>query len=126
MVIYVVMNTNLIQTFPQEFAGVAGSFVQVLFQVGAALGNAAQAGFLGSHKDADAQGAALADWKRSRDSFFFTSAVIAASGIAFAVLFRHDRMPKTALEDQTAAAETAREGARDAEARRSDSVLTIH
>lgn len=45
----------------------------------------------------------------------------------FAILFRHDRMPKAALEDQTVAAEAAREGVRDAEARRgSDGVPTIN
>ncbi|BEJ12350.1 hypothetical protein CspHIS471_0208100 [Cutaneotrichosporon sp. HIS471] len=126
MVIYVVMNTVLIQTFPKDFAGVAGSFVQVLFQIGAAIGNAAQAGFLGAHTDSVKQGEALADWTTSRNSFFFTSAVIAASGVAFALLFRHDLMPKDALEDQTVAAEAEREGARDAEARHVDAVTTIN
>ncbi|KLT38894.1 MFS general substrate transporter [Cutaneotrichosporon oleaginosum] len=126
MTIYVVMNTNLIQTFPQGFAGVAGSFVQVLFQVGAAIGNAAQAGFLGSHTNPAEQSVALADWKRSRDSFFFTSAVIAASGIAFAVLFRHDRMSNVVATNENAAAEAQREAARDAEARQSSDVPIIN
>ncbi|BEI89447.1 uncharacterized protein CcaverHIS019_0208090 [Cutaneotrichosporon cavernicola] len=126
MVIYVIMNTVLIQTFPQDFAGVAGSFVQVLFQIGAAIGNAAQAGFLGAHTDSAKQGEALADWTTSRNSFFFTSAVIGASGVAFALLFRHDLMPKAGLEDQTVAAEAEREGARDAEARQVHAVPTIN
>lgn len=85
------------QTFPEEFAGVGGSFVQVLFQVGAAIGNAAQAGFLTSGDGT------LADWTGSRNSFFFTSGVIAASGIIFAVWFRHDKMPQSTPLDETPA-----------------------
>lgn len=114
-------STNLIQTFPQEFAGVAGSFVQVLFQIGAAVGNAAQAGFLGTGKSE----AALADWTGSRNSFFFTSSVIAASGILFALLFRHDKMPAVSPKDDTAGAEEQRENGLDAEARAKD-VPTIN
>lgn len=100
--------------------------MQVLFQIGAAVGNAAQAGFLGSHTHATKEGEALADWTGSRNSFFFTSAVIGSSGLVFAIFFRHDQMTRTAAVDETTTAEAAREEALDAEARRSGEIPTVN
>lgn len=126
MIIYVALNTLLVQAFPSGFAGVAGSFVQVLFQVGGTIGNAALAGFLRSPSpsktstDGDVNANPLEDWTRSRNGFIFISCVMAASGAAFALLWRQDKVAGTEASgagDETAAAEATREAGRDVEAR---------
>jgi hypothetical protein len=42
MIVFIGMNTMIIQSFPLEFAGVGGSFANVIFQVGGVIGIAIQ------------------------------------------------------------------------------------
>lgn len=94
MFIFIGMNTSIIQSFPPEFAGVAGSFTQVIFQIGAVIGIAVQAGLLST-------GNGITDWTGSKNSYFFTSAYVLLTGVVFVIFFRQDKMP--VLEDRESA-----------------------
>lgn len=85
MFIFIGMNTAVIQSFPQEFAGVGGSFVQVVFQVGGVVGIAVQSGLLST-------GNGITDWTGSKNSYFFTSAYILLTGLVFVIFFRQSKV----------------------------------
>lgn len=87
MVCFVGMNTGLIQAFPLEFAGVGGSFANVVFQIGGVVALAIQTGLL-STGDGTIQ-----DWKGTQNSYFFTSAYIMFTGTVFCLWYRQDKMP---------------------------------
>lgn len=96
MFIFIGMNTSIIQSFPPQYAGVAGSFTQVIFQVGAVVGIAVQAGLLST-------GDGITDWTGSKNSYFFTSAYILLTGVVFVIFYRQDKMP--ILQDLSVQAE---------------------
>ena len=89
MIIFIGMNTSIIQSFPLAFAGVGGSFANVVFQLGGVVGIAVQAGLLGT-------GNGLADWTGSKNSYFFTSAYILVTGLIFVATYRQHKMVQTA------------------------------
>jgi hypothetical protein len=82
MLIFIGINTSIIQSFPVEFAGVAGSFAQVVFTIGSVAGVAIQAGLL-------ATGEGGKDWTGDRNAYIFVSAYTLAAGILCAIFFRH-------------------------------------
>jgi MFS family permease len=88
MVVFIGMNTSIIQAFPLEFAGVGGSFANIIFQVGGVIGIAVQAGLLGTGDGT------IEDWTGSKNSYFFTGAYIALTGLIFLVWFRQSKAPK--------------------------------
>ncbi|WVQ85871.1 hypothetical protein IAT38_008039 [Cryptococcus sp. DSM 104549] len=88
MIIFIGMNTSIIQAFPLEFAGIGGSFANIIFQVGGVIGISVQAGLLATGDGT------LEDWTGSKNSYFFTGAYIMATGIIFLVWYRQDKMPK--------------------------------
>ena len=77
----------VIQSFPLEFAGVGGSFAQILFQIGGVIGIAVQAGLIATGDGT------LADWTGSKNSYFFTSGYIMFTGIVFVLWYRQEKMP---------------------------------
>jgi hypothetical protein len=76
---FIAINTNMIQSFPIEFAGVGGSVAQITFQIGGVIGVAVQSGL-------DSTGSGLADWKGTQAGFWFGGAVLLAAGITFGKL----------------------------------------
>ncbi|OWZ61110.1 hypothetical protein AYX15_06664 [Cryptococcus neoformans] len=95
MIVFVGMNTSIIQAFPLEFAGVGGSFANIIFQIGGVIGIAVQDGLVGTGPDA------ATSWTGSRNSYFFTGGYIMATGLVFVVWYRQKLMPK--LEGPVAA-----------------------
>jgi hypothetical protein len=73
---FIAINTNMIQSFPIEFAGVGGSVAQITFQIGGVIGVAVQSGL-------DSTGTGLADWKGTQAGFWFSGALTLAAGIMF-------------------------------------------
>ncbi|KIR24604.1 efflux protein EncT [Cryptococcus deuterogattii 99/473] len=88
MVVFVGMNTSIIQAFPLEFAGVGGSFANIIFQIGGVIGIAVQDGLVGTGADA------ATSWTGSKNSYFFTGAYIMLTGVVFLVWYRQKLMPK--------------------------------
>ncbi|TXT11737.1 uncharacterized protein COLE_02147 [Cutaneotrichosporon oleaginosum] len=86
MIVFIGTNTNIIQSFPLEFAGVGGSFAQVIYQIGGVVGIAVQQGLLGT-------GEGISDWTGSKNGYFFTSAYILFTGIVFVLWYRQSKMP---------------------------------
>lgn len=87
MVVFIGMNTSIIQSFPLEFAGVGGAFAQIIFQIGGVIGIAIQAGLISTGDGT------IEDWTGSKNSYFFTSAYILATGIIFVIFYRQVKMP---------------------------------
>lgn len=87
MLVFIGMNTNIIQSFPIEFAGVGGSFAQVIFQIGGVVGIAVQQGLL------DTGSGDVQDWTGSKNGYFFTSAYILLTGLIFVAWYRQYKMP---------------------------------
>lgn len=87
MIIFIGMNTNIIQSFPLEFAGVGGAFAQIIFQIGGVIGIAIQAGLISTGDGT------IEDWTGSKNSYFFTSAYILATGVVFVIFYRQVKMP---------------------------------
>lgn len=81
-------STSIIQAFPLEFAGVGGSFANIIFQIGGVIGIAVQDGLVGTGADASTS------WTGSRNSYFFTGAYIMLTGLVFLVWYRQKLMPK--------------------------------
>lgn len=90
MLVFIGMNTNIIQSFPIEFAGVGGSFAQVIFQIGGVVGIAVQQGLL------DTGSGDVHDWTGSKNGYFFTSAYILFTGLIFVLWYRQHKMPERA------------------------------
>ncbi len=88
MIVFIGMNTTIIQAFPLEFAGVGGSFANIIFQVGGVIGISVQAGLI-STGDGTIQ-----DWTGSKWSYIFTGAYIMVTGAVFLVWYRQSKMPK--------------------------------
>lgn len=88
-------STSIIQAFPLEFAGVGGSFANIIFQIGGVIGIAVQDGLVGTGPDA------ATSWTGSKNSYFFTGGYIMATGLVFVVWYRQKLMPK--LEGPVAA-----------------------
>lgn len=88
MIVFISMNTMLIQSFPLASAGIGGSFANVVFQIGGVIGIAVQAGLIATG-DGTVQ-----DWVGSRNGYFFTSGYILATGLLFVVWYRQEKMPK--------------------------------
>lgn len=84
--LFVAVQSNLIQAFPVESAGVAGSVCQVLFQVGGVIGIAIQTGL-------DSVGDGLQDWKGTQAGFGFVTGLVALLGLIFVIFFRQDKVP---------------------------------
>lgn len=87
MLVFIGMNTSIIQSFPLEFAGVGGSFAQVIFQIGGVVGIAVQQGLL------DTGSGDVREWTGSKNGYFFTSAYILATGLIFVLWYRQHKMP---------------------------------
>jgi hypothetical protein len=88
---FIAINTNMIQSFPIEFAGVGGSVAQITFQIGGVLGVAVQSGL-------DSTGTGLADWKGTQAGFWFSGALTLAAGITFGIFYRN-KVERPELED---------------------------
>lgn len=86
IVIFIGMNTALIQAFPLEFAGVGGSFANVIFQLGGIVGIAVQTALVAGDGHVD-------DWKGTQNSYFFSAGWILAAGITFVLWYRQSKMP---------------------------------
>jgi MFS family permease len=91
MIAFIGMNTALVQSFPLEFAGVGGSFANVIFQVAGVIGIAIQQALLATGNPAD-----LEDWTGSQNGYFFSSAYIMATGIVFSIFYRQAKAPTMA------------------------------
>lgn len=81
------MNTVIIQSFPLEFAGIGGSFANVIFQIGGVIGIAIQAGLIATGDGT------VEDWVGSRNGYFFTSGYVLFTGIVFVLWYRQEKMP---------------------------------
>ncbi|WOO83271.1 Drug resistance protein [Vanrija pseudolonga] len=90
MIVFIGMNTTLIQAFPLEFAGVGGSFANVIFQIGGIIGIAVQTALIST---GDGQ---IDDWKGTQNGYFFSSGWILATGIIFGLWYRQSKMPQHA------------------------------
>ncbi|OCF30724.1 efflux protein EncT [Kwoniella heveanensis CBS 569] len=88
MIVFIGMNTSIIQAFPLEFAGVGGSFANIIFQVGGVIGISVQAGLLSTGDGT------IEDWTGSRNGYFFTGGYILFTGIVFLIWFQQSKMPK--------------------------------
>lgn len=88
MIIFISMNTMIIQSFPLEYAGIGGSFANVIFQVGGVIGIAVQAGLIATGDGT------VSDWVGSRNGYFFVSGYILATGLIFVLWYRQEKMPK--------------------------------
>ncbi|WWC72441.1 uncharacterized protein I206_106403 [Kwoniella pini CBS 10737] len=88
MIVFIGMNTSIIQAFPIEFAGVGGSFANIIFQVGGVIGISIQAGLLNTGNGT------IQDWTGSKNSYFFTGAYILFTGVVFLAWYRQHKMPK--------------------------------
>lgn len=86
MIVFISANTLIIQAFPLEFAGVGGSFANVVFQIGGVVGIAIQTGLLDT-------GSGALDWTGSKNGFIFTSAYTLFCGIVFCLWYRQEKMP---------------------------------
>ncbi|OCF75874.1 hypothetical protein I204_03170 [Kwoniella mangroviensis CBS 8886] len=75
IIAYISANTCIIQAFPISYAGISGSFANVIFQIGGVIGVAIQAGLLNTGDGT------LEDWTGSKNSYFFAGAVIVSSGL---------------------------------------------
>lgn len=82
MIVYIGMNTAIIQSFPLEFAGVGGSVAQVVFQIGGVVGIAIQAGLVSTGSGE------IHDWTGDRNGYLFVSAYILFFGLLFTVLYK--------------------------------------
>ncbi|WRT70551.1 uncharacterized protein IL334_007549 [Kwoniella shivajii] len=87
MIVFIGMNTSIIQAFPLEFAGVGGSFANIIFQVGGVIGISIQAGLISTGDGT------IEDWTGSKNSYFFTGAYILFTGLVFLVWFKPHKMP---------------------------------
>ncbi len=87
MIIFIGMNTNIIQAFPLEFAGVGGSFANIIFQIGAVIGISVQAGLISTGDGT------LTDWTGSQNSYYFTGGYVLFTGLVFPFLFKQAKMP---------------------------------
>ncbi|BEJ11140.1 hypothetical protein CspHIS471_0105620 [Cutaneotrichosporon sp. HIS471] len=85
MIVFIGTNTSIIQSFPLEFAGVGGSFAQVIYQIGGVVGIAVQQGLL------DTGHGGVADWTGSQNGYFFTSAYILCTGLIFVLWYRQSK-----------------------------------
>lgn len=79
--------TLQIQSFPVEFAGVGGSFAQIIFQVGAVIGISVQQGLLSTGNGT------IQDWTGSKNGYFFTAAYMMTTGLIFVIFYRQRKMP---------------------------------
>jgi len=70
-----------------EFAGVGGSFANIIFQVGGVVGIAIQQGLLTTVYGSPT------DWTGSKNGYF-SSAWILATGLLFGVLYRQNNAHK--------------------------------
>ncbi|KAK1926913.1 major facilitator superfamily domain-containing protein [Papiliotrema laurentii] len=87
MLVFLGMQTNVIQSFPLEFAGIGGSFAQIIFQIGGVIGIAVQAGLIATGDGT------LTDWTGSKNGYFFTGAYVMVTGIIFFLWYRQEKMP---------------------------------
>ncbi len=87
MLVFIGTNTAIIQSFPLQFAGVGGSFAQVIFQIGGVVGIAVQQGLLDTGRKGD-----VSDWTGSKNGYFFTSAYVLLPGIIFGLWFRQSKV----------------------------------
>jgi hypothetical protein len=81
------LTTLVIQSFPLEFAGIGGSFAQIIFQIGGVIGIAVQAGLIATGDGT------LTDWTGSKNGYFFTGAYVMVTGIIFFLWYRQEKMP---------------------------------
>ncbi|WVQ78085.1 hypothetical protein IAT38_000166 [Cryptococcus sp. DSM 104549] len=88
MIIFIGMNTSIIQAFPLEFAGIGGSFANIVFQVGSVVGISVQAGLLATGDGT------IEDWTGSKNSYFFLGAYVMATGLIFIAWYRQGKVPK--------------------------------
>ena len=87
MIVFIGMNTSIIQAFPLEFAGIGGSFANIIFQIGGVIGISVQSGLLATGNGT------INDWTASQNSYYFTGAYILFTGFCFILLFRQQKMP---------------------------------
>ncbi|WVQ78123.1 hypothetical protein IAT38_000204 [Cryptococcus sp. DSM 104549] len=88
MTVFIGMNTSIIQAFPIEFAGIGGSFSNIIFQVGSVVGTSIQAGLLATG-DGTVQ-----DWTGSKNSYFFSGGYVMATGIIFFLGYKQSKVPQ--------------------------------
>ncbi|KLT46388.1 MFS general substrate transporter [Cutaneotrichosporon oleaginosum] len=91
MLVFIGVNCAIIQSFPFEYAGVAGSFAQVVFTIGSVVGIAIQSGLV-------ATGQGGTDWTGDRNAYVFLSAYCIAAGALCGALFRNP-LPKIRTSD---------------------------
>lgn len=82
MLVYIGMNTAIIQSFPREFAGIGGSVAQVVFMIGGVVGIAIQAGLVSTGNGE------VTDWTGDRNAYIFVSAYMLAAGVLFVAFYR--------------------------------------
>jgi hypothetical protein len=87
MIVFIGMNTSIIQAFPLQYAGIGGSFANIIFQVGGVIGIAVQSGLLGTGNGT------IQDWEGSKNSYFFTGAYIMLTGLIFLVWYKPSKAP---------------------------------
>lgn len=85
MIIFVGMTTNITQAFPREFAGVGGSFAQVILQISGVVGIAVQTALLTTGTDP------VTDWTGSRNGYFFTGGYVMLCGLVFLLWYKEDK-----------------------------------
>ncbi|WWC63441.1 uncharacterized protein I303_106043 [Kwoniella dejecticola CBS 10117] len=83
---YIAANTCIIQAFPISYAGISGSFANVVFQVGGVVGVAIQSGLLNTGNGT------IEDWTGSRNSYFFSGSFVILGGLVMLVFFREKRL----------------------------------
>ncbi|WVR08470.1 hypothetical protein IAU60_005525 [Kwoniella sp. DSM 27419] len=90
MIVFIGMNTTIIQAFPLEFAGVGGSFANIIFQIGGVIGISIQGALL-STGDGTIQ-----DWEGSKNGYWFTTGYILLTSLVFVLTYRQHKMPQHA------------------------------
>ncbi|KAL1410691.1 hypothetical protein Q8F55_001633 [Vanrija albida] len=86
IVVFIGMNTAIIQAFPLEFAGVGGSFANVVFQLGGIVGVAVQTALVAADGEVDG-------WRGTQNSYFFAGGWVLAVGVVFVLWYKQDKMP---------------------------------
>ncbi|WWD02252.1 hypothetical protein V865_000290 [Kwoniella europaea PYCC6329] len=92
IIAYISANTCIIQAFPISYAGISGSFANVIFQIGGVVGVAIQAGLLNTGDGT------LEDWTGSKNSYFFGGAVIIFSGLVM-LTYREKKVKVSTKEE---------------------------
>lgn len=87
------LSTTMIQSFPIEFAGIGGSFANVVFQVGGVAAIAIQSGLRSAGGTED-------EWKGYTYGYIFVSCFILFTGLVFGLWYKPEKpKPATTAEE---------------------------